>query len=136
MLDLPDAFDCTLGTCAVTKLVWVRDLVYYDGPLVSLFSSSEDNSELWLFYWVDVDYDALLNRWVVTRSDSQILKDLEADRIPFRDALLDDTWSFDFYVVDITGEQEYARVQLIAKKNLPEDYLPEPQVLLYSTEND
>src|SRR5690554_3199593 len=51
------------------SFVWNADLVYYDGPLVSLFKKEDDD---FIFFWVDCDRSH--HRWVVAPAPREQLK--------------------------------------------------------------
>ena len=101
------------------SLTKVEDIYYYDGPLLSLFISNEN--ENYIYYWVDVD--DTYNRWLIFKIDS---KDLELCYKQEKDIKTLIVNPIDFiYCADIDNDLEYNNVGIIYSQNLPELYLPE-----------
>lgn len=115
----------------------VADLIYHEGPLLSLFRN--ERSENLLFYWCDSDSTA--NRWLAIRVSDQILDDYLAKRTSLYSIVTAPRDAF-VYVVDIDGEGVFKTVQIISPRGLPSDYVPnedsfyefEPQILRQGTE--
>src|SRR5690348_10319881 len=88
----------------IRDLEWVRDLVYFDGPLLSEFRSS--NGDTYLFHWCDVDDGA--NRWMVFRVSRPDLVKYLFRRYPLR-RLIDESQDGFVYIVDIGDNRQHLR---------------------------
>ncbi|MGH8036495.1 MAG: hypothetical protein ACREPD_02015 [Stenotrophomonas sp.] len=105
------------------NFIWNADLVFYDGPLVSLFKKDDDD---FIFFWVDAD--SRHNRWVVTpvgRADlAQYLeKTLSLRSIIDRAELL--------LVFEATKQAQRKNARTIVPSKLLQEYLPDQDSFLY-----
>ena len=102
------------------NLTKMRDLVYFDGPLLSYFKSrSGDN---YLYYWCDVDEN--YNRWLIFRVSDQSLNRYLNGELSLLDLMKNPSDGF-FYSVDIDNDLEYHNILRVLPKDLPASYLPE-----------
>jgi len=101
----------------------IGDLVYFDGPLLSVFSN--DKGEIYLFDWSD--NDDKYNRWLVFRiSLTQLIQYLNKNISHYQ---LITTYFTDFIVsVDIDNDLNYYNVLLLNVADIPNDYLPDRDV--------
>jgi len=97
------------------------DLVYFDGPLLSLFENAQ--GEPFLFVWADVD--AAANRWIAFRVTPEQLSSFLRKRITLRDLLLTPPDGYVF-VSDMSGPGEFDSVWMLRVEDVPEAYLPAP----------
>lgn len=98
----------------------IADLVYFDGPLLSHYVSS--NGDDYLFYWVDKsDCD---NRWLVLRVSLPNLQKYIGKNKSLRDLITNPNDGY-LYVVDVDNSVRYHDVKLVQPSALPVDYLPE-----------
>jgi hypothetical protein len=102
------------------KLIKVSDILYFDGPLLSHFQTTENDH--YLFYWVDVD--DFFNRWLIFRVNIEKLKRYVNGKTSLFEIL---TNSEDNYIfkVDIDEGLDYKNVELVFVGNLPDNYIPE-----------
>ncbi len=117
MLTLPGT---RIDDNSLDTLKLVRDLVYFDGPLVSLYNN--ECGEPYVFYWCDRDKKC--NRWLVTRVDPQILEGYLNQTV---DALSIMTGSPDgfVYFVDLDNDLSVHPVHLCPTELIPNEYKPE-----------
>lgn len=107
---------------------FVADLLYFDGPLLSLFK--DKNGKNCLFYWIDSD--TKYNRWVVLNADNdKIIKYLKKEISLYN---LISSNSGCYYKVDIDNDLNYNNIALIEKEDFPTVYLPNRQ--FFFSEND
>ncbi len=102
----------------------VGDLVFFEGPLVSLFRDS--NGELFLYCWCDVDSSH--NRWLVVRTNRAVVGRYLAGTISLRDIVLDPLDSV-LYLIDLSADIQYEAVYSVHPADLPDSYIPEPDSL-------
>jgi len=105
----------------------VRDLEYFDGPLLAEFRGP-DNA-VYLYYWCDRDEQA--NRWLVMSVPRHELAAYLARERPLR-SLIQKEGGF-LFVVDVDDALQDSGVWLIQSSDLPEEYLPS-QESFYSEE--
>jgi len=104
------------------NLNFVIDLIYFEGPLLSLFKNESGDS--YLYYWCDVDEN--YNRWMIirlskTNQESYILKKLSLNHL-----ILSPVDGF-VYILDIGDDLQYDNIYLVLPENLPERYIPETE---------
>jgi hypothetical protein len=103
----------------LSELIRRTDLVYFDGPLLSLFENRQ--GEPYLFLWADVDEDA--NRWIAFRVGRERLSSYLRKGITLRALLLGSPDGYVF-VADMYGPSEYSHVLILRPEHLPSSYLP------------
>jgi hypothetical protein len=99
-------------------LIRVADVVNMDGPLLTLFLHT--NRQLYLFDWVD--RDATANRWLIYRTSKTLLNQFLNKEISHYQLLMADE-SY-VYAIDVDSKLEWHNCQQVAKKALPNSYLP------------
>jgi hypothetical protein len=106
------------------NLFKVGDLVNYKGPLLSLFSN--EKGELFLFHWCDSDVN--YNRWLVFKITLiQLFQYLNRKISHYQ---LITTYFTDYIIsVDISNKLDYHNILLLNLFEMPEEYLPEKDVL-------
>lgn len=105
---------------------WVRDLQFFDGPLLAQHENTL--GEHYLFQWCDQDESC--TRWLVMRVRERDILQLLARRLGLR-ALIGQFLPDDYLrVVDFDGTGKVARLAFVAPADLPTDYLPENDGLL------
>jgi len=102
------------------KLMHVRDIESYEGPLLAEFE--DRNGRPYLYKWCDCDDDA--NRWLVFRTTDEALGGYEAGKKTLRQVLLECPEGY-VYVVDLDKEGiARSRVKRVWARQLPDDYIP------------
>lgn len=98
----------------------VRDLMYFDGPLLTHFQNR--HGEDFLFYWVDCN--ATLNRWMVVRLDEASILRLVNRVVPI-DFVIPKLCRDEFVVFIDTADNHATRAStLVAIQDIPQEYLP------------
>jgi hypothetical protein len=110
-----------LPSLPVSGLKRVRDLVYFDGPLLTQFE--HPNGDDYLYYWCDCDSSA--NRWMVLRvSEANILR-LIGRFVPL-DFVITKGCMDDFvYLTDIALDGTPVSTMLVRIEQIPLGYQPE-----------
>lgn len=97
----------------------IRDLIYYDGPLMTYFHYGEGTQRISLiFYWVDCDEK--YNRWLVLLPVHKVLEEFLERKTSFFNLL---AYSV-LFMVDIDNDLKFHNVTYLVKDNLPKCYLP------------
>lgn len=100
------------------------DILYYDGPLISLFRKE---NKYYLFYWIDVDkkYD----RWVVISDENNRrflsdIVDFMKNQLSLYDLLCNPNRSI--YITDIDNDLKFHNISMLSDiSSLPDSYKPE-----------
>jgi hypothetical protein len=95
------------------------DLVFFDGPLLSLFENKDGDP--YFFIWADVDRDT--NRWVVFRTASAGLSAFLNKNVTLRELVTHPSDGF-LYVADLNAASDFGDVWIIPAAELPVAYLP------------
>lgn len=98
----------------------IGDLIYYDGPLLSLFIDSDNPYIYYLYLWVDSDETS--NRWIITQVNPASLKAFLYKQTPLRDMILSNSICF---CVDLGDNLTEKEVLVCSTTDLPQEYLPE-----------
>lgn len=99
-------------------LIRVADVVNIEGPLLTLFLHT--NRQLYLFDWVDRDTES--NRWLIYRTNRALLnRFINKDISHFELLMSDESY---VYKIDIDHNLDWHNFQQVAKKSLPNSYLP------------
>lgn len=115
----------TLTRLPIPGLEWVRDLIYFDGPLLSEFRSSAGDT--YLFHWCDLEGGT--NRWMAFRvSRAELVKYLYR-QLTLR-KLIDESQDGFVYIVDIGDNRKHQRVFWVSLGDVPDDFLPDPNSML------
>ena len=109
----------TLEKFPVTGLTHVRDLINFDGPLLSLFR--HPNGESYLYYWCDCDETS--NRWMVLRVSETTLLQLTKRLIPLSDAIPSGSRDDYLYFLDVANDGS-TKSYLAMPTNIPDSYKP------------
>jgi hypothetical protein len=115
--------------CVVHELRWVKDFLYFDGPLISHFIS--DRSGDYLYVWCDCDERA--NRWMVFRVSDETIKRLEAcESVPvLLDTIIPSACLDGFvYIVDVGSHGAIRLIRSVQLDKIPEDYKPRSGAVL------
>ncbi|MFR0676124.1 hypothetical protein [Dysgonomonas mossii] len=96
----------------------ISDLIYFDGPLLSLYC--DDNNINYLFYWVDVDSE--YNRWIIIETDIFTISDYLNKKISLFNIL---STKKSIYITDINNNLDFVHTWLIPTINIPENYFPD-----------
>lgn len=97
----------------------VCDILYYDGPLLSHFTSDNEN---YLYYWVDVDIK--FNRWLIFKIENETLESYYKNEKSLRDLILNPIDDF-LFCADLDNMLTYSNVGIIYPQDLPKSYIPE-----------
>lgn len=99
----------------------VDDLVYYDGPLMSHYSSPMGKAPHYIFKYVD--QDGQLDRWLVMETSLPHLYDYLTNARSLRDILAQD-YNRKVYVADADEAGDFTQVVLSSRTELLPTYLP------------
>lgn len=100
------------------NLSWKRDLIYFEGPLLSEYS--EKNGEKYLKYWCDCDDE--YNRWMLFRIKEEDRLRLVLGEIPLFNCIKEKAGSFVFFIDENEIDSKY---QLVDLRDVPKEYFPE-----------
>lgn len=104
----------------LSKMTWITDLMWYDGPLISWLEDEEKNQ--YIFHWVDCD--DIVERWLVTQLPKGIIDQIFKNEITFRNAYK----LGKHFLCDKHNRSEiYWKVDLT---EIPEDYFPAHDIYL------
>lgn len=106
-----------IDTFPVKDLYKVDDLIYFDGPLLSFYTSEIGAN--YLFYWVDVDEEC--NRWIVFRTEMTQLNEFLNKKMSLFSLF---ERAINGYVIDVNNNLEYQNIILLQLSDLPKDYSP------------
>lgn len=101
-------------------LIRVGDLIYFEGPLLTLFEDSKSD-DLYLYDWADKDEE--YNRWLIYRSDPELLSKFIQQIITYQE-LFNTAVKDGFYAVDINQKLEYSNIKIMEYRYLPIVYQP------------
>lgn len=102
------------------ETTWVRDLQYFDGPLLSQHENAL--GEHYLFQWCDQDAEA--TRWLVMRVRERDVMRLLARKLGLR-SLISEFLPDDYVrIVDFDHAGKLLRLAFVNPDDLPSDYLP------------
>lgn len=102
--------------------LYIQDLLYYDGPLLSLFKNGED--ELHLVLWCDNNEN--VNRWMRVKLSNEHYDAYLKSEMSLKDIILKQE-HVTFYEIfadfekDIFEEKNFIQVKT---QDIPEDYMP------------
>lgn len=112
-----------LDNLPLGHLNYKRDLIYFDGPLLSEFVS--DKGEVYLKYWCDCDEN--VNRWMVFKIKEQDRLRLVLGVKSLYQAILEQPDHFVFFSDEDERKEKY---QMVMSKNIPQSYLPDEDSFL------
>lgn len=110
-------------------LVHERDLIAFDGPLLSLFR--DPNGEAFLYYWCDCGEVA--NRWMVLRVAESTLVRLINRAIPLDAVIPFGSSDGRIAFLDIAGDGS-TQAYSASPSAIPESYRPSPGTFLEDSE--
>lgn len=102
----------------------IGDLIYFEGPLLSLFIDSNNPDTYYLYKWADCNN--IMNRWLVIKLNSVSLKNFFFKEISLRNLFLSSQLTYVLGIDDTLIEKE---IIICATTNLPEMYLPKENSL-------
>ncbi len=95
------------------------DLLYHDGPLLSVFKDELTNS-LYFYKWSDCDENA--HRWLVFKVFTSDLKAFFEKKYSLRDLVLAQPF---VYALDLDNDLIPQNILLLSTQNMPKNYLPD-----------
>lgn len=120
-----------LPSFPIPELRHVRDLVFYDGPLLSHYEHA--NGDDYLYYWCDCDDVA--NRWMVFRVNEADILRLVNRYVPIDFVIPKGSRDGFVYLVDIADNGAVSQVHIVTPDKLPSDYKPKAGTYLQVTRN-
>lgn len=106
-----------LQTLPLGDLSWKRDLLYFEGPLLSEFIS--DKGEVYLKYWCDCDES--YNRWMLFKIKEQDRLRLVLGEKSLYEVIKEQPDCFVFISDEGDTDDKYT---LLESTNIPSEYLP------------
>jgi hypothetical protein len=97
----------------------IGDLIYHEGPLLSLFLDRNNPDIYYLYKWADCDERT--NRWLVLQLNSINLRSFFYKEISLRTLLLNSPLTYVLALDDSLAEVD---IMICATADLPESYLP------------
>ncbi len=110
----------------ISDLKHVRDLAYFDGPLLSHYEHS--NGDDFLYYWCDCDDHA--NRWMVLRVNEASVLRLIDRFVPLRFVIPESCRDDFVYLLDIDNDGGILQTKMVAVKEVPDNYKPKAEAYL------
>jgi len=107
-----------LANLPVSTLNWKRDLIYFDGPLLSEFISSA--GEIYLKYWCDCDDDS--NRWMLFKIKEQDRLRLVLGEKSVYEVIKSQPDDFVFFADENIKTITYT---MVISTDIPNSYIPE-----------
>ncbi|QIJ05521.1 hypothetical protein [Shewanella chilikensis] len=112
-----------LNSLPLGDLTWKRDLIYFEGPLLSEFVS--ERGEIFLKYWCDCDNQ--YNRWIYFKIKEQDRLRLVQGEISLYQVMRDQPDSY-FFFADENESSGYFK--LVPESQVPNEYFPEEDSFL------
>lgn len=103
----------------LTGLGKVADLIYFEGPLLSIFKN--DRGDSYFYCWCEADQD--VNRWLVFRVSDKDLNSYLSKKLSLRDLVLKPSDGF-LFSVDIDNQLQSKNIHIINPLDLPQSYIP------------
>jgi uncharacterized protein DUF6575 len=112
----------------ISGLERVRDIEYFDGPLLTHFK--HHRGDHFLYYWCD--RDSQFHRWMLLRvSETNIIR--LVNRFVPLDYVVPNGCLDDFvYFVDVDAQCRHSNVTLLQTEKIPAEYVPEKGAYLDS----
>lgn len=122
----------TISGIKITKLGFIPqkigDLIYHEGPLLSLFIDRNNPDTYYLYKWADCDEKT--NRWLVLQLNTIDLRSFFYKEISLRTLLLNNPLT---YVLSLDDSLTEVDRMVCSTSDLPKEYLPKENSL-YSEE--
>jgi hypothetical protein len=96
---------------------WITDLIYYEGPIVSLYKGSQNQD--YFYYWCE--NDALINRWLVIPVDRNEITLYINNDVTLYSLVQRHQFSV---MLDTNSDGDITIAYSISAASLPEKYLP------------
>jgi hypothetical protein len=101
------------------QLRGIVDLIYFDGPLLTLFEN--EYGDYYLYYWCDTDSDC--HRWLVFRVTRLLLRLYVTQKLSLRELILKPVDGF-LYAIDLDDNLQGKNICLVHPNHLPQVYVP------------
>lgn len=116
----------------IGKLHKCADLIYFDGPLLTHYST--DSGDNYVMYWVDTDESC--NRWLMARIDLESLQKYLNKECSLY-ALLQGSLDSILWVLDIDSNMNCVECWITTPNALPAVYMPEKDAIYeFETKSD
>lgn len=102
------------------QLSKVRDLQYFDGPLLTEFR--DERGDHYLGHWCDCD--EMANRWLIARTSQRDIIQLVNKIRSLRETLIGGVQDRLYYFIDLLTDMKVAAVSVATRAVIPNDYLP------------
>jgi len=112
-----------LNALPISDLSWKRDLIYFEGPLLSEFSSS--TGETYLKYWCDCDEN--FNRWMFFKIKEQDRLRLVLGEKSIFEVITNQPDSFVFFADENNTNSTF---KMVISTEIPLSYIPEEDSFL------
>lgn len=109
---------------AFPEYVWNADLVYYDGPFVSLYRRDKGSDAI--FFWVDSVLGS--NRWASVEVGRVDLEQYLQGNLSLREIL---DKSVECYIFNVGPRGRKTKFRKLSSKEFPKEYLPDDDSYLY-----
>jgi len=103
------------------QLRGIVDLIYFDGPLLTLFKNKY--GDYYLYYCCDTHSDC--HRWLVFRITRQLLRLYITQQRSLRDLIQQPVDGF-LYAIDLDDKLQAKNIYLVHPNHLPQKYVPGP----------
>ena len=123
-MKLPKLDGVSLDPKFFSKHIWNADLVYFEGPLLSLYRD-EQGADL-LYAWLDCTDKS--NRWCVIPISRKMLRDYLETQITLRDVFIESSWIAIFHTGSSAKRRNSATLTCWTK--LPQEYHPDEDSFL------
>lgn len=110
--------DAAYVNSLIPKLRRIRDLTYFDGPLLTEFVSA--TGDTWFMSWFDTDCTTA-NRWLLFTVEKELFSDYMAEKVTIRSLIRKTSVIF---ILDIDNRVETKRLQVAKFTDLPKDCIP------------
>jgi hypothetical protein len=106
----------------IDGLFKIGDLVNYEGPLMSLFSTNKE--DLYIYDWADCDDN--FHRWLIYQvTPEQLINYLNGNLTHYQLIMSHSV----VFAVDLDSDAKPYNITLLPTTNIPNDYLPDIDVL-------
>lgn len=99
--------------------VYLGDLIYQEGPILSHFSNKENPTEHYLYRWTDTDDSC--NRWMVIKVTEKQLFELLTRQLSLYKLVHSSPFSC---FLDLDNTLQIKQIYLIPVSEIPAEYLP------------